>query len=112
MPEFFWWGVVGTTIGSAVTLVGQYAKHRWETNQHLKFDEERKALLRQMLDNPGPTGWRNMSTLASVIGAERTEAARLLIEIGARASETGNDTWAYIKAKPLPCADQSGPHHE
>jgi len=43
-----------------------------------------------------------METLSGVIGVGRDEAARLLIEIDARASETGNDAWAYIKDKPLP----------
>jgi hypothetical protein len=43
-----------------------------------------------------------METLSGVIGATRDETAQLLIEIDARASETGSDTWAYIKNKPLP----------
>ena len=101
----FWLGVVGAMIGSGVTLMGQWVKHRWETDAARKRDEKRKSLLRHMLNNPGPTGWRNMSTMAGVIGASREEAARLLIEIDARASEKaadGNDVWAYIKDKPLP----------
>lgn len=101
----FWWGVFGTTIGSAVTLLGQWIKHNWETKNARKRDDGRKALLRQMLDNPGPTGWRKMSTLSRVIGASQDDTARLLIEIGARGSETGNDVWAYAKDKPLPTAD-------
>lgn len=104
MPDF-WWGVLGTTIGSAVTLLGQWVKHHWETEKAQKRDENRKALLRQMLSNPGPTGWRKMNTLSNVIGANREETARLLIEIGARASETGTDVWAYITDKPLPATD-------
>jgi hypothetical protein len=55
-----------------------------------------------MLDNPGPDGWRKMQALSGVIGASRDETALLLIDIGARASETGNDVWAYIAQKPLP----------
>jgi len=43
-----------------------------------------------------------MKTLSGVIGATRNETARLLIELDARASETGNDVWAYIKDKPIP----------
>jgi hypothetical protein len=98
----FWLGVGGALIGSAVTLAGQWCKHRWETSESRKRDGGRKALLRQMLDNPGPQGWRKMATLSGVIGASREETARLLIDIDARASETENDVWAYLKDKPLP----------
>lgn len=103
--SIFWWGVIGTTVGSAVTLLGQWVKYWWETHRARKFDDARKALLRQLLDNPGDTGWRKMSTLSGVIGANREETARLLIELGARASETGTDVWAYIRDQPLPEAD-------
>ena len=46
-----------------------------------------------------------METMANVIGASRDEAARLLIELDARASETGHDVWAFIKDKPIPKPD-------
>lgn len=98
----FWLGVLGAGIGSAITLVGQWLKHRWETSSTRTRDDGRKAMLRQMLNNPGATGWRKMSTLSSVIGSTPEETARLLIEIEARGSETGNGGWAYLKNKPLP----------
>ncbi|MBB5708331.1 hypothetical protein [Sphingopyxis panaciterrulae] len=101
----FWWGVFGTTIGSGVTLLGQWIKHCWETSKAEEFDNRRKAMLRSLLDKPGSTGWRKMATLSGVIGASREETARLLIEIEARGSETGNDSWAYLKDKPLPDHD-------
>jgi len=101
----FWWGVLGTTIGSATTLFGQWVKFCWESHKAREFDEKRKVLLRSMLDKPGPAGWRKMSTMSQVIGASREDTARLLIELGARASETGGDVWAYIEDKPLPTAD-------
>jgi hypothetical protein len=43
-----------------------------------------------------------MKTMSGVIGASREETARLLIEVDARASESGNDSWAYTKIKPIP----------
>lgn len=102
----FWLGVLGAGLGSGVTLFGQWVQHRWETGAARDRDAKRKTLLRQMLDNPGPTGWRRMETLSGVIGASRDETARLLIEIDARSSEAvaagGNDVWAYIRDKPLP----------
>ncbi len=99
-------GLAGTLVGSGVTLLGQYVKHRWETSTSRNRDTKRKALLQQMLSTPGPTGWKKMSTMSGVIGADREETARLLIEIDARASETGSDVWAYLKDKPLPPASE------
>lgn len=98
----FWHGVAGVIIGSVLTMAIQWFKHRLETAEARKRDEKRKALLKTMLNNPGPKGWRTMKALSGVIGADRDETARLLIEIEARASETGNDSWAYLKDKPLP----------
>ncbi len=46
--------------------------------------------------------WRRLSTLMNVIGADEETAKRLLIEIGARASENGQPVWALIENKPLP----------
>jgi hypothetical protein len=102
----FWLGIIGTLVGSALTLLGQWVKHCWEVHAAQKLDNVRKAMLTQMLNNPGPDGWRKMSTLAGVIGASRDETARLLIGIEARSSETESDVWAYIKDKPIPKSDQ------
>lgn len=98
----FWAVIIGVVLGSVLTILGQWLKHQWETREARERDRKRKSLLRQMLDNPGPTGWREMSTMSGVIGMSRDETARLLIEIDARASEAGKDVWAYLKDKPLP----------
>lgn len=101
-------GIIGALVGGGITLLGQWVKHRWETHDARKRDETRKAMLTQMLNNPGPNGWRKMETLSGVIGASRDETARLLIELGARSSETGQDVWALIKNKPLPAPNADG----
>lgn len=101
----FWVGVIGTVVGAAVTLASQWAKHCWETHQHRQRDKNRKAMLTEMLNSASPTGWRKMETLSRVIGADRDETALLLIDIGARGSETGNDVWAWQKDHPLPQGD-------
>jgi len=95
-------GFIGVVLGSALTIGGQWLKHLWQTSDARERDKKRKSMLEHMLENPGPNGWRKMETLSGVIGATRDETAQLLIEIDARASETGSDTWAYIKNKPLP----------
>ena len=98
----FWVGIIGVAVGGGLQMLGDFLKHRRENMIQKVTDDKRKSYLQKMLDNPGPSGWRKMDTLSGVIGASREETARLLIEVGARASETGNDTWAYTKDKPLP----------
>lgn len=97
-----WSGLIGVIVGGAITLLAQYLAHRWNTARESARDEARRTLLRSMLDKP-PSGttWRKRSTMANVIGASQDETARLLIEIGARGSETDSDLWAYVKDKPL-----------
>lgn len=98
----FWAGIFGVVVGGSVTTIGHLIVHHWQTADKRKRDDKRKAILTNMLQNPGSTGWRKMETMANVIGANREETARLLIELDARASETGNDVWAFIKDKPIP----------
>ena len=98
----FWAAIIGVVVGGVVTTLGHLSIHRWQTAGERQRDEKRKAMLASMLDNPGPSGWRKMETMAGVIGATREETARLLIELDARASETGKDVWAFTKNKPLP----------
>ena len=100
--EAFWLGIIGVAVGAVGQFAIDHFRHRRETKSQRELDEKRKAYLRAMLDNPGPTGWRKMKTMSGVIGASREETARLLIELDARASETGNDSWAYRKNKPIP----------
>lgn len=101
----FWAGIIGVVVGGVVTILGHWIVHHWQTAAARKRDEKRKAILTEMLNNPGPKGWRKMETMANVIGASRDETARLLIELDARASETGKDVWAFIKDKPIPKPD-------
>lgn len=103
MSEFIA-SIVGVVAGSAATTLGHIVINHFQTAPTRELDKKRKEILLEMLHNPGPNGWRNMATMSNVIGATREDTARLLIEIGARASETGNDIWALIEVKPLPNA--------
>ena len=95
-------GLLSVVVGGLGQFLLDHFRHDRETKAQRELDEKSKAYLKSMLDNPGPTGWHKMETLSSVIGASRDETARLLIEFNARASESGNDVWAYIKDKPIP----------
>ena len=101
----FWAGIIGVLVGGIVTTIGHLVIEHWKTKRARKRDDKRKQMLTRMLENPGPTGWRKMETMSAVIGASHDETARLLIEIDARASETGTDVWAFIRDKPLPIND-------
>ena len=94
--------ILASIIGGVITLAAQYIMHRIQTGKVREVDTKRSALLGRMLNNPGPLGWRNLTTMSHVLGASEQETARLLIEMDCRASETGSGGWAYIRDKPLP----------
>ena len=51
-------------------------------------------------------GWRKTATLSRVIGADREVTTRLLIEIGARGSESEDEVWGLIDEHPLDKVEQ------
>jgi hypothetical protein len=67
------------------------------------MDEKRKELLTKMLSNPAHP-WRKLTTMANAIGANEEETKRLLLEIDARGSTTGNGNWGLIARVGLPGA--------
>ena len=98
----FWVGAIGAAIGALGALGGVWLTHTLQTHRSNERDKGRKMILRRMLDNkPEGTEWRFLKTMARVIGASEDETARLLIDIGARGSETESSGWDYIKNKPL-----------
>ena len=102
-PAIF--GFLGTIVGAITAIAAIFVKDWLDRKRKEAEDAPRKALLRSMLLNkPAGTEWRRMETLSRVIGAGRDETARLLISIGARGSETGDDIWALLSEKPLPRA--------
>lgn len=102
LPSEFWAAILGAIVGGVLTITGNWLHYRWTTQRDRDLRGQRKALLEKMLNNPGKSGWRKMSTLSGVIGASRDETAELLIELKARRSTKGEDVWAYIKDQPLP----------
>ncbi|MEH6402795.1 MAG: hypothetical protein V7750_05435 [Sneathiella sp.] len=99
----FWLGLIGVFVGSAITLLADFLKHRWQTKNGRELDTRRKDMLLHMLKNrPKDTEWRKLETLASVIGADYPTTTRLLIELGARGNEKQEAVWALLKDKPLP----------
>jgi len=92
----FWRGTGLLVIAGNLLL--NWLQHRDEKT----LDDARKKLLEKMLN---ATDWRKLSTLFRVIGADRDTTTRLLIELGARGSETlrpdGEEVWGLISKHPL-----------
>lgn len=85
--------------GAAIAAASQLLQFHLSEKARSKGDDARKGVLLKMLDCDG---WRKLDTLTHVIGADEETTKRLLIEVGARASETGKPIWALIARKPLP----------
>ena len=96
-------GVVTGAIFSTAGQIGLAAYHEWRAYRRNKG---RRELLRQMLDDPAHN-WRSLDTLRHVIGCDADTTKQLLLEIGARASESGTDRWAYVHRHPLGTDDPS-----
>lgn len=98
-------GVVGTILSS---YYGPRKLEKWRMEQkEIKYDDPRKKLLKQMLeDNRYPNG-RRLTTLSRVIGTNSEECRSLLIDLEARGITLKDDDekeiegWVLIKNRPL-----------
>lgn len=94
-------GCLGAVIGSLATVAGQIARSCLDRQAAAKRDQPRKELLKRMLEHPEHS-WRQLSTLAHVIGADEEATKELLLQLGARAAEDGADLWGFVSRNPLP----------
>jgi hypothetical protein len=96
-------GLIGAVIGSFLTLGGNLLLHWLKEKPQRDLDEQRITILKEMLDDDRfPEKWRNLSTLAAVIGSDESETKRLLIKAKARGSEKDDGKWGLIKNHPFP----------
>jgi hypothetical protein len=93
-------GIGGVIVGSVFATAGQFAFHWFQERPRRQANEKRKALLKQMLNHPSYT-WRSFDRLKHVIGADEETTKQLLLEIGARASEDGEDQWGLMSRNPF-----------
>jgi hypothetical protein len=98
-------GVAGAVVGSVATVAGSIVLHCLKARAAEKREKPRRDVLLQMLRNP-EYKWRKLDTLMHVIGADEQTTKRLLLEIGARASEDGQPLWGLIERNPLPSGKQ------
>ena len=93
-------GIMGAVIGSVATVASNIASHFLKERAASLREKPQRELLLEMLLHPEHE-WRKLDTLRHVIGADEATAKRLLLEIGARASEDGQALWALKSRKPL-----------
>lgn len=94
-------GVAGAVIGSIATVSGQWLSHHLQQCAAKERDKPRRELLLKMLKSQKHQ-WRKLETLMHVVGADEETTKRLLLELGARASEDGKPLWGLIERNPLP----------
>lgn len=93
-------GFLGAIAGGVATLGGIILTDQLKSRRQVRKDKPRKELLKKMLEKGFK--WRSLSTLANVTGLDDDETKRLLVEIGARGSETDPSVWGLISRNPLP----------
>lgn len=86
-------GVAGAVVGSIATMAGNFLMHWLKERSESKKEKPARDLLTEMLSHSDCT-WRKIETLMHVIGADEEKTKRLLLEVGARASEDGQEKWA------------------
>ena len=94
------WVVLGAAIGTAGSILTTWLNARLGRPTPDPYDVQATALLKSMLEK-GPN-WRNINTLANVIGADNKLTKEFLLALGARGSETNGDLWGLISRNPLP----------
>lgn len=94
---------LGALLGALASLGGIVIKERLQADRAEKIKKPKKELLTDMLN--GDRKWRKLSTLANVTGMTDPEAKQLLVEIGARGSETDPSLWGLVTRNPLPTHD-------
>lgn len=94
-------GVSGAVVGSIATVSVQWLSRYLDERAAKQRDKPRKDLLLEMLRCPKYT-WRKLETLMHVIGTDEETTKRLLLEVGARASENGDAKWGLVERNPLP----------
>lgn len=93
--------IIGALIGSLSSLLATWLAHWLRTKSEADLDKKRKLTLKTLLSGEKYT-WRNIETLAAAIGADHLKTASLLLDIDARASNTGSGSWALVSRAPYP----------
>lgn len=97
---------LGAIAGAGASLGGIVVTDWLQAHRRAQQAAPRKDLLKRML--AAGHNWRRLSTLSNVTGLTEAEARQLLVEIGARGSETDSSLWGLVSRNPLPTHDSDG----
>jgi len=97
---------LGALAGAGASLGGIVVTDWLQAQRRAREAAPKKELLRRMLT--AGHNWRRLSTLSNVTGLTEPEAKQLLVEIGARGSETDSSLWGLVSRNPLPTHDSDG----
>ena len=100
-------GFGGVAIGALIQIFGNVTASYLQQRAKDRTDKKRKELLLTMLEDQRYS-WRKLTTLMHVIGADEETTKRLLLELGARGSEDGQDLWGLIKRNPFKKSEEGG----
>ncbi|MCH7638123.1 MAG: hypothetical protein IH855_01465 [Bacteroidetes bacterium] len=94
-------GVLGAVIGSVATIAAQLAASHIDKKMREQREQPQLEMLDEMLRHEEHK-WRSFGVLMHVIGADEETTKRLLLKVGARASEDGQPLWGLRSRNPLP----------
>lgn len=94
---------LGAIAGAGASLGGIVVTDWLQAHRRARDAAPKKELLRKMLG--AGHNWRRLSTLSNVTGLTEQEAKQLLVDIGARGSETDSSLWGLVSRNPLPTQD-------
>lgn len=94
------YALIGTALGVLGSWGTAYISAVLSKSKPDSVAEARKKLLLELLEDER-FAWRKLHVLCHVIGADETTTKALLLEIGARASEDGENLWALVSKHPF-----------
>jgi hypothetical protein len=94
------YALIGAALGVLGSLGTTYLNARLSQGKPDPVAEARKKLLLVMLED-GRFRWRKLQVLSHVIGADEDTTKKLLLEVGARASEDGQNLWCLVSRHPF-----------
>lgn len=92
--------LIGTALGVFGSLLTTYLNAHLSKAKPDPVAAARKKLLLAMLEDERFT-WRYFDVLCHVIGANEETTKALLLEVGARASEDGQNLWCLVTRHPF-----------
>lgn len=98
-------GSIGVVVGALITMSGNLLIVWLKDKSQKKSDEIRQEILTHLLESKDYK-WRNLTTLAAVVGCSEEDTKNHLILINARGSEKNDGKWGLISRNPLNIKDQ------